>query len=253
MFKSVFGECQLNFIPANPVIKVPKNLKKVNNNFPIKMGLFYEILTSSLFGGKLVDSCLRQGGIKLGHPIPDVFSKSTSQMWESKALFNGNSLALLDSQVRLYKSYQLMYPDIKIYYAIWRHQFRGIKSFKGSINKLFFELSQKTIAGIVLPFSIVLHLFDLGFDDFKGSVNRYERDNWDHCTRVASSLINKFLLSPDKTLEFIDLSLKDYIWERFVLPDIKINTNSLKKFPFVVFHDRDHKRWVNKFLSVVPF
>lgn len=259
MFKKIIKECTNEFIPNLYEIQLPQqqdlfNIGFTTNNSHIKMGLFYEMITSALFGGRLTDSLLRHEGQKREGPIPDVWSKRKGLMGESKALRNGYSLNLLDSQIKLYHKYQIIQPDTRIYYAIWRHQFKNIKKYRGTISNLFIELAQKTIAGIILPFSIIVYLHSIGEAVYEyGTLKRYETDNWDHCTRVSSALLNKFILNTNKTINMIELNSEDYVWGKYMLPNIHINNNQIKPFPFILIADKNHKKWVDAFCDEIPF
>lgn len=265
MFTKIVERCRTDFVPCKSSFKLPEQqslFMSGYSNSHIKMGFFYEILTACLFGGKLTDSILRsqRASNKSDGPMPDIWDKNKGLMGESKACRLGHQLNLLDGQINLYRKFQIIQPNTRIYYAIWRHRFQKIKKYKGGEGKLFEELAGKTAAGIVIPFSIILHLHGMGAElrksireKYNVKLRRYEKDNWDHCTRVSSTIFNGFLLKPRRTLAMLSLDQDDFIWERYMTPPITINENQVKSVPFVLMVDMDHSKAVKQITDTVPF
>ena len=263
MFTKIVEQCRIDFKPAKSSIDLPQQqelFSAYSNDSHIKMGIFYELFTSCLIGGRLVDSVLRSYGKGREGPMPDIMSRRGNFMIESKACRMGHQLNLLDGQISLYRKYQIIQPQSKIMYAIWRHRLYGIRKYRKGEVALFKELAIQTVAGIIVPFSIILHLHGMG-EDFRHyirekhdlCIKRYETDTWDHCTRVSSKVWNGFVLKPRETISAVGLDADAFLWERYMTPVIKINGVGIKSVPFIFIIDRDHNKAITDSLETVPF
>lgn len=267
MYSGILKDCK-SFKPVLKSIDMPSQQELFSTNFTnnshIKMGLFYEMLTALLFGGRLSDSLLRsQRGAKRDEgPMPDVWDRKRDRMGESKACRNGHQLNLLDGQIALYRRFQILKPNTRIYFSIWRHRFPSIKKFRGSCDELFSSLAEKTSAGIILPFTIINYIHSMETEmrhhirEKSGIIlRRYEEDTWDHCTRVSSSLINSFILTPNKTISRLGLDIDDYSWNRYLVPEVTIAGVQINQpIPFILITDNDHSANVEKHINdIVPF
>jgi hypothetical protein len=235
-------------------IKIPIQLemfeKDSKRRAHVSMGLFYELLCISLFGGYLAD----QFDIKVkGKEIriaPDVFVPKEKRMIESKANRTGHQLNLLDGQIDRYKTYQSLYPNHTIYYVIWRHSLRNIRRYHWSIETLFEDLCNKTLCAMILPFSLILKLHEN--KDFK----RYETDKWDHCTRMGSYILN--LLFSNPTMFFKTICMNGdrdrFFHSYYMLPEVRINQFRIDPFPIVWVKDLNYREWADKMIDeYIPF
>lgn len=217
----------------------------------VSMGYFYELLTTALFGGVCQTNIYRNdtdedddGLIK-----PDVVT-NRNHILESKANRSGHQLLLLDSQIDRYRYLQSRHPAPRIYFVIWRHIFANVKSFKGSENDLWHELSRKTVLGVVLPFSIILRMHDHGSSGENPLLTiRYDNRRFScyNCVRIRSPFTNSFYDNPDAAIASIGLEPKMFRWRRWNLPKVTINMVTVQRFPLVVIHDLDHDKWVSQF------
>lgn len=252
------------FKPSVKSIRLPKAQQitlpfiGVENCGHVRMGLFYELLTKGLFGGVLFDSLKQPHEHYKGWIKPDVLIKEDKvKIYESKALTTGHQLNLLDEQVKKYYHYQILYPEDKIYYAMWRHRFKKIMSCKLSLQDLYKSLSKLTVAGIILPFSIIMKLYNT--EDERIKIKRYENRESEglkflNCTRVGSKFLNQFILSPDSAINTIGLDPKRFIQGRRMSPsNFKIDNKKINQFPLITIKDKEYSNWARRLSGAVPF
>ncbi len=262
-FSRIISKCRLDFQPAKLKLEIPEQLEMFGssnqNKAHIKMGLFYEMLTACLIGGKLTDGLFRINRPQ-DLPYPDVMTNDGKIIIESKACRLGHQLNLLDGQIGLYRRMQINNSKARIMYAIWRHRFQKIKAYKGTTSMLFSELSQKTAHGVILPLSIILFLHDMKKekrqalrDKHNLILRRYESNSWDYCTRTGSPIWNEFLLNPENTIRNIGMDPDDFTWVRFIVPPIQLNASTIQGVPFIIIADKTHKKAVKKSLDIIPF
>lgn len=228
------------------------------SNAHIKMGLFYEMMTAVLFGGKVIEK-VQEINMKLNGGkydiVPDVISNRRKHAFESKACQQGSKLNLMDFQINRYDQLCLLYKFI-VYYAVWRHDFKGIHQYKGKIIDLYRDLSEATQAGVVLPLSIILHIWEKAWREnlnVKG-VSRYVGDKWHHCTSMASNLINRFVIEPEEVISDLDLSSDNYNIVRKLTPkNLMVQNQKIAQFPLMIIKDVNPKGWVKEYSEKAPF
>lgn len=215
----------------------------------VSMGYYYELLTAALFGGRCQNNIYREDDESLTKP--DVIN-SKNQIFESKANRTGHQLLLLDGQMDRYKYLQLQKPWPRIYFAIYRHQIKGIKSYKGTEMDVWRALASHTVLGVIIPFSIVHQLHVLSEEDELQYLVKYYASWAYQCARVRSPTVNAFFSEPQVILGALRLDPEKYHWRKWVTPRIEINGIRVQKFPFVLLEDTDHKEWADSFASQYP-
>ena len=142
----------------------------------VSLGNYYESMTAALWGGKLTnrvhvarngngsskefdidgfeesDSCddlfqgeyVSSGGEDDGLIKPDLVDKKGRAIGESKACRTGHSCNLFDDQIHRYKEIQILERESEIYFAFYRHDLMGVKSFNGTAEDLFREMANRT-------------------------------------------------------------------------------------------------------------
>jgi len=219
----------------------------------VRMGLFYEMLSVALFGGELFDTIYKENGWRsFFHPKrairPDVLDEVNKFAIESKASRSGHQTNLMDRQVEAYEFFLHKYPNYQLFYVFYRHHYEKIMKSNATTNELFNDLSKCTDAAIVLPYSIIWHLWK--HEDFK----RYTGPNWVDCTRVGSKAMNRFLFEPESMIESIGLKVANFIIERSMLQkNVKIENNEMDPLPIIRIKDADHKLWYRRVFDAVPF
>ena len=215
------------------------------------MGTYYEFITQGFYGGKLSDLkyITRTNGRDEGELFsakPDIIDTRRKKVGESKACYSGESCKLQDLQIERYKSIQYDNQDSAVYFAIYRHTLKGIKSiWKGSEKELLEELADKTRFSIVLPFSIILSLYKSKNLEL---VYRYDGKKFYKCSSIRSLTINRFLTEPKGVIEQLDLNYNNFIVNRFLSPkNFHTNNHRVRQFPLLTIFDLDHEQWVEQF------
>ncbi len=235
--------------------QMPEKDDSRHHDAPIKMGLFYELMVSAFFGGKVIDS-IKEFDIgrsaKNGEGIiPDVVSMESKQVFESKACKQGSHSLLRDNQIIKYQQFARV-KKYEVYYCYWRHGLKGIHSYRESTETLFKSLGQWTFAGIILPFSIILNLWE----NEHGLCHRYNttKKGWLECTSVRGNTLNKFILSPEDIINRIGLDPQQYQIERLLSPKgFMVENIDVVQFPIIIIKDHDPKGWVQWYANQIPF
>jgi len=242
--RAVEGLAIDDFPAENPNVGLKRmeqlSMFNLRNKQHVKMGLFYELLTAGLFGGKLCDLPFQIREDRDDAPMnirPDVMYERKGRIGESKACVMGHQLNLLDDQINRYRKYQETFPDAKIYFAIWRHKVHGIKKYKGTFKDLFKELGQKTIIGLVLPFKFIDEIHQ------SSKFRRYDDpEKWNVCTRISSSFLNQIFTRPEDAFKYLGRKQNGYMWHHFKTPEgFTINRIPVKSFPFLFMVERGLK------------
>ncbi len=218
-------------------------LNKMNH---YHIGFFFELMTSALFGGKLVDSIVELPEESLYDIKPDVEGRTT--VMESKCIRNGHHLNLYNDQIGKYKTYQIMKPHKRISFSIWRHSYRNSSKHRGSIDELLNAIIDRLQCGIVLPLSVMLALWEDAPD-----LSRKYDEPW-YCTCVRSPVMNDFIFAPKKNLERYRLNPNEYLITRYLTPPgLTIDHATVKPFPLIVIADRDPTAWIQNHNAEPPF
>lgn len=245
------GELEAHFksIPY-PAAEQPSIFPGFANFYHVEMGLFYELLTVVLFGGKLIDA-IKESACELcfGSNKPDVVSEKRKVCYESKANRSGHQLNILKSQFDRYCLTQLLHQDYKINYCIYRHTTKNIKSYQGSRMELFSELATTTTkALLVLPLQVIWDMFHC--EKFK----YYKNEAWGECRRIPSTFINSLIRNPYPGLEHIanDDNLYRYKSELKKSPVVKIDGFEVVQFPVRIITAIDSELFL-EMLNEPPF
>lgn len=213
----------------------------------VVMGLFYELLCTCLFGGKLADQTNIKQDLKNVIVKVDVFNWKRKRIIESKACRSGHRLSLLDDQTERYQIVQSLYPDYEIDYVVWRHTLRGIKSYSRKLDSLIDDLCDKTLCTVILPFSVITKIYRC--KEFQ----RWESEKWDHCTQVHSRFLNLVFSDPVSFFNRISVDNGRFEVEYYETPEISFGSRRVKSMPVAWVKDRDYKKWVEGFVDKVPF
>jgi len=128
------------------------------------------------------------------------------------------------------------------------HGFKGIKSTNKDVIELFEALSGLTYAGLVLPFSLIMQLHK------NPKLKTYEDGPWDDCTRINSTVVNKFIIDPDGAIEKYGADPADYTYVRYVLKNgFYVDGYKINSFPLTYIKDKNFKQWRTLFLNTPPF
>lgn len=238
----------------NNNIKIKKqvqlNLFENGSGNRTNLGLFFEILTSSVFGGNLIDSnCLIDDEDYIN---PDVLCNKRKIILESKASYTGYQGLLLDAQVARYRAYQIAKPDYDIYWIFWRHNFKNVMKFTKSTDELFKELPKAVRGAICLPFSIICQMHNGDYPEIK----RYE---WQHrsgenfLTRISSLYLNKFILDFNEACNHYRLNYKNFTRKICKVDTLKINNKKVNPFVLCIVKDKYYEDWKQKISEEVPF
>lgn len=220
-----------------------------NKNHHVKMGLYYELLTSSLFGGALIDRIIK---IENEHTYigckPDVKSRRRKEIHESKGVKQGAHLNIMTDQIGRYKAVQITNPEYDIYFTIWRHSIKGIIRDRRTDGDFRDELGSCTLAGIKVPLSLIDAMYNAKQNNI---CRRYNSSGWDTVS-VKSPYLNGLILNPVEAIGKI-ANVADYTWKRYRIPDgVVVDGINVKPFPLIVIKDRN-KKWVKSIIEEVPF
>jgi hypothetical protein len=220
----------------------------IENNGHVRMGFFYELMTSGLFGGVLWDTVRVHEDYYRGWIRPDILRRRHGQLFESKACRQGHHLNLLDEQISKYWRYQVLFPGDTIWFCVWRHTFKGIMNSKSDQDTLYRHLAENTLAGVIIPFSVIWVIFKSPF--FK----RYKDGPWPDCTVIGSRWLNQLILDPDTALEQIDLESARFAYERRITPKrFFVEGFQILPFPFIRIFDDDYGKFAHALSEEVPF
>lgn len=240
------------FIPAKYKVSFPRHVQLglfgIGNKGHVKLGSFYELMTKALFGGEMMDIlfCGDYYGSKktLSEFRPDVYNRRSKIMLESKAIRVGHQLNSYDFQLDKYLKYQILTPNLTIFWAVWRHNFPAIKSFCGADEELYDELANRTKLGIIFPLSILETIHDTINEDIG---KRYDGNKWLPCTRINSGVLNLFITDLNILLDGLNLPRSRFRIERFISPKgLTIEQKEVMQFPIIVVIDNEYERWVKE-------
>ncbi len=282
---SELHNCEL--IPAKNIIYAirqlllfPEDAKMFHH---VSLGNYYESMTAALWGGELTNRVhiLRNGsseevvqndsreGVSSDRMFgeeeipfdfdseedtlikPDLVDKDGKAIGESKACRSGHSCNLFDAQIYRYKELQFENQDSEVYFVFYRHNLMKVKSFQGTESDLFRDMADRTFFAVRLPLSVILAIHQLGKEGEKPHLlRRYDGQTFPWCTILRSPTINKLFADTKKVFEEFELNIGDYVFERYLSPrNFEIEGHPIKQFPILCVHDRNLKKWVNRFVS----
>lgn len=230
------------------------NSEKINYGFRKRIGSFYEILTSAIFGGKWLDVENVSNGNGLFQP--DVMSKE--KIIESKSVCWKECLKLVDFQIDQYLLQQcdnFYQTPRRIFFSIFKYNInRPLSFFKKAegnhLEKIVTSLSENTSFLLFLPFSIIYQLHNPEGKDENPFFSRYENPYFDTLTRLKATGMRELLVSPEKVLDIYGLCPEDYKIVKTHLPNgIKMNQNKITPFPILFIEYVDYDSWLDKFIE----
>ncbi|MBD3253059.1 hypothetical protein GF386_04970 [Candidatus Pacearchaeota archaeon] len=218
----------------------------------VKLGYFYELATAGLYGGLVKRELEVPYGDSVIEVYPDVLDENNELMFESKGCFSSESQNLEDDQIERYIAFQLSNSGYQLYYVIYRHSLKKIRTYQGSEEDLFEYLSKNTCCSFVLPFSVVLKLHETRDSELAW---RYDGQFWTPNTSVKSRTINRFLEAPgvsgaEEVLKQLGLNPGDYVIERLMSPmSFYVQDHDVRPFPVLFVRDVNHESWIQTFLD----
>jgi hypothetical protein len=238
-------------------IKMPGQIEMFEEHDKVKpnvvMGWYYEIITSLIWGGKLTNHRPMRFTESNGEnfkAMPDVWRNKQS-IGESKACRVGHSCSLYDNQLSRYYKIQCQYPGHRIYFSFYRHRFKSIRSYDGTMQNLFYQLSRETVCAIVLPFSIVhaVHRFIKQMDSASGIGRRSKEKPPLSRSMFSSPALNNFFCDPEGALKQVGLNgldVDDFLIQYHMSPNWIIDNVKVPSFPIVRLRDKQHNEWFRR-------
>jgi len=252
LVQSVRGLHRDTLLAASSSIEVNRDLSGRLTNTSSRgegFGLFYEALTACLYLGYLP----KKEPIDTGDDyilIPDIRDVERKIVWEAKGGTHRSRINLLDYQTISYKRLQLMFRDNQVLFALYRTYLKKVRSkYKGTLDNLFESLSEQTAFSLVLSLSILVALHDYRKRD--GLVYRYDlRRGFETCTCISAKTVGRLLTEPETVLRDLGLNPRDYEITRWKSPPrVSISGYKVKRFPIVRILDKDHEKWLRKFVK----
>jgi hypothetical protein len=267
--------CRIKNVPSgpilpifgDPIVRIKRQLgfsafgKFQKSGNQVSMGAFFEILTGVMFGGQVCNKVYFDiDENKLRLTKPDVVNERRNTIVESKANRSGHQLLILKEQLQRYEYLQGQSKKPRINWVIYRHNFHNIRAYEGTETELWTSLANRTQLAIIIPFSIVLRLYEMSQCSLFHNIARYyeSKGHWRYeCARVNSTTTNRFFFEPDDILEELGLE-GNYNWKRYQLPDcISISGIPITPFPVMFISDVDFDgwwdTWKSKWDKGVPF
>lgn len=251
----------IKVINKNPSFPIQTELfeyspDKVNYGLRTRIGTFYEILTSAIFGGRWLGTT---NAANNGNGLfqPDVISKE--KIIESKSVCWKEALKLVDFQMDQYLLQQCddFYQNPhRIFFSIFKYDVKNPLSYfqktKGNhLENMVKTLSENTSFLLFLPFSVVSALHNPEgeiSEEKKLYYSRYEDEGFDTLTRLKATGMKELLVSPEKVLDIYGLNPEEYqIVKTRLSNGVKINQNRVKPFPILFIEDKDYDSWLEKF------
>jgi hypothetical protein len=248
----------IKVVDKNPSYPIQSELfdyspDKINYGFRTRIGIFYEILTSAIFGGRWLGTTNASNN---GNGLfqPDVMSKDT--IIESKSVCWKEALKLVDFQMDQYLLQQCenFYQNPRrIFFSIFKydvpHPLSYFKNAEGNhLEAMVKSLSENTSFLLFLPFSVVSTLHNPKLNQGNGYFSKYGDPNFDPLTRLKATGMKDLLVSPEKVLDIYGLNQDDYkIVKTRLSNGVKMNQNKIVPFPILFLEDKDYNSWLKKF------
>jgi hypothetical protein len=228
------------------------------------VGIYYEALTKSIFGGtahttEQIKNNNELGGIIQGalETVPDLTDSNKRIYWESKGLsLVGGDLKLYDKQVRRYVMLQANMGRLSnpmIFYCVYCYNV-GKKGYsiqkmsEGKLEKIIQLLSENTTMALFFSLSLVLHLHRKGSSRsvhrrrFEGEIEEYPM------TRVRPNQLLRTMKEPLQELRKSRLRATDYEVHRARFPvGVNFNSHNITPFPVLIIKDANHQSWLARF------
>lgn len=220
----------------------------IENCGHVKMGLFYELMTIALFGGRLAESIKYNSNGFKGTVKPDVIDSANLRAFESKAVKSGRHLNLLDSQMENYVGFQQNNPKYQIYFVMWRHGIKNIHFKKIAEKELYQRIARKTYAVIIMPFSIMHHIWKKPVD----GISKHYDIPTHKLTSLKSKPLNDFIISPETQLVKINFKHDVDIYRCVSGPDIAVENFKIEPFLITMLIDNEYELFVKEVTQDPP-
>jgi len=212
------------------------------------VGIFYELLSSGLYGGRVHVPVRMPGTDKDSMVIVDVLDSQRKHIREVKARGPKGKLDLRNDQIEKHKLVQRQLTDYRMFFDIYAYT-SGFGREMGR-DDLFKEIADKTLCSIVLPFSLTLRLhesYDSSLVSWSGGV----RNGYDiSATIIPFSTLRTLFYTPERLIERLELNPQDYEIRRLKSPgEFYVEGNLTSQFPVLQIEDKDHGAWIKKFLA----
>lgn len=230
------------------------------------MGLFYELVTSALFGGRVKNPAtsicfgesVEGGGEDDIDTCPDVVSRRKLEICESKAMRVGHQLYLLEDQLDRYFRLQILRPDYEIRFVIYRHLVYKVKSFFGTGLEMYQELAKKTVAAFSIPLRMICELESRchnGNGLCSPYVMYYSNPVYGDGYRLKGPFMTGVNLFPEQLME--RMKFRGFEVKRYQVPAISVDRCLVNPFPITMVRDLECQTWVDglwkSILGDVPF
>ncbi len=213
------------------------------------LGRFYELMSVALYGGQRTHYRRVLNGDGLMVLVkPDIVDAGKSSMREVKGNERNHEPLLMDFQMEGYTHLLEENPEYGCFFEIYRHERDRVARFKGNEEELFKELCKKTQYSLVLPFSIVLALWNGGKTSRNGGVRRYEaaedRKNvfirrFRHCTTIKNRTLSTLLRDPSSVISSLSMSPDKFHIRRFLSPErFYFERTQVAQFPIIEIREK---------------
>lgn len=272
------------------------------------MGHFYELVSQGIYGGNVFEdfkfsrtATKREKSVEgleskieelfraeemeeldqfpvLSSAKPDIVNDRDKLIGESKAVGFGsvksegkNHCNFFDGQIGRYITMQATFPQASVYFAIYRHNFCGIRSEKRPRELIFPDLAKSIGYTVVLPLSLVIGLKEAYkfpekiLPELRNLLFRRhdpQEDKGDYtkqgyfpaCTCINCPTFNSLFHSPKHLIKLFGLDPEGYTFYREMSPKtFFVDGLRVKRFPILRIKDRNHKERVEKFLEKQKF
>lgn len=213
------------------------------------MGDFYNYVTRGLFGGSLEEKFrIRVDGEEEVSLRVDVLDEDNKRGWESKgSIIGGQTCNILDYQIRKYRFFQYLFPEVELSYIIFRQKIKRIKAgYSGTEKQLYQDLTKATAYAIIIPFSLMTQMHDTSQMPHE-LVLRYDGPQYDDCTCLKSPMLNTLLVDPAEVIRRMGLNHRNYEFERRRMPEgFYVNHRKMTPIPTLEIKDKNYSEWVEK-------
>ncbi|MEK6899286.1 MAG: hypothetical protein AABW79_04280 [Nanoarchaeota archaeon] len=239
------------------------------------IGLFFELLSTGIYGGNLVDSVspfLSSDSFISSFPRVDIVDVPGKVARECKGCSYAKEMILRDEQVGNYDSCQLRHPDYRLIFEIYKHRLKNIRSFKGPERELHKSLAGNLGYSLRLDYLLLKDLTSRALEqkaEYNGRklVTRAEASSYRNSSRLTPSFLNGLFEEPEKIVDCIGLDVGDLTIRReitskevrvYSLPELEIArlngtargyVSRVSSLPIVSICYKDHDLARSKFLE----
>lgn len=226
------------------------NYKRAPAN--VYSGRFFEELGISIFGGTLNDSIhmfYEDYQIK-----PDI-KFGENKFGEVKSCLIGLQLKLEKEQLAKMALLLIKNGLPSLDFILFQHGLVDIQKDYQEKDKLIKGLKKEVLYCIRVPIQFPMQFFIHPDQCKKYKLKEYppdKRGNRGYGDKNILSISSKFmpslLFNPNITLQEIGLNLKDYIFQRYTVSNLKVNKKKISQFPLLVIKSKKKKyeEWFNQ-------